>query len=120
MDRHCGAIGYDARVAPPATLQWPIASRRRGKRFNDGRAAVVIRVYTLGTSLIQVGEHRFVPSSAKRFAFLLYVAAQPERHHPRSVLIGLLFPGISHKKAKQGLRELIYQLRQIGVVIETD
>ena len=76
---------------------------------------IVIR--TLGTTQIDVGDSRVVPTSPRKFALLLYLAVERNRRVLRKALQELIFPDQSEKNAQHSLRELLYQLRQAGVHI---
>ena len=78
----------------------------------------MIFVHTLGTASIDVGSCSITPTSPRKFALLLYLAAERGRRIPRSVLQELIFPDQAERNARHSLRELIYQLRQVGVEID--
>ena len=78
----------------------------------------MIFVHTLGTALIDVGEHTVRPTSPRKFALLLYLAAERGRRIPRPTLQELIFPDQADKNARHSLRELIHQLRKLGVRME--
>lgn len=78
----------------------------------------MISVYTLGTARIDVDKRSIAPVSVKKFALLFYLGITTDRPTPRSILIDLLFPDLADKNAQHALRELIYQLRQMGARIE--
>ncbi|MGE5103008.1 MAG: AfsR/SARP family transcriptional regulator, partial [Deltaproteobacteria bacterium] len=80
----------------------------------------MIFVHTCGTALIQAGSTRLTPKSVLKFALLLYLSAERGRWVSRAVLRNLIFPDQDEKNAKHSLRELVYQLRQRGAVVETD
>lgn len=88
----------------------------------------MIHVYALGAARIDVVSTRggrrvttrITPVAAKRFGLLLYLAAQPGHRAPRSTLRDLFFAGVPKERASHGLRELLYQVRRSGVVIEGD
>jgi DNA-binding transcriptional activator of the SARP family len=80
----------------------------------------MIFVHTLGTALIETGNTRITPSSARAFALLLHLSAESGRRVSRTVLRDLLFPRQSEKNARHSLRELMYQLRQRGIELDAD
>src|SRR4051812_17792975 len=80
----------------------------------------MIVLHTLGAAEIAVGDVRLKPTSTKKFALLLHLAAECGRRVPRSSLQDLLFPEQPDRNARHALRELIYQLRQVGAPLETD
>ncbi len=80
----------------------------------------MIVVRTLGAAEIAVGDHLLKPTSTKKFALLLYLAAERGRHTTRAALQDLLFPDLPEKNARHALRELVYQLRQLGAPLEAD
>ncbi len=78
----------------------------------------MIFVHTLGTALIDVGTCTIKPSSPRKFALLLYLAAE-RRRIPRSSLQDLIFSDRPERNGRHSLRELVYQLRQLGVELHT-
>ncbi|HVE36213.1 MAG TPA: hypothetical protein VNC18_21780, partial [Gemmatimonadaceae bacterium] len=78
----------------------------------------MILVHTLGTALIEVGRFAIKPTSPRKFAFLLYLAAERGRRVPRTVIQELIFPGQVDRNGRHSLRELVYQLRQMGGEID--
>lgn len=84
-----------------------------------GRLGKIV-VRALGASEIVVAHRRVKPAASKKFAFLLILTAEPGRRVPRGQLQELLFPGVSDRNARHALRELVYQLRRSGALVETD
>lgn len=80
----------------------------------------MIFVHALGTARIDAGNLSITPNSARRFAALLYLAAERGRRVPRSTMQELLWADRSTKRALHSLRELIYKLRQAGVELDSD
>jgi DNA-binding SARP family transcriptional activator/tetratricopeptide (TPR) repeat protein len=80
----------------------------------------MIHVHTLGASRIDAGRSRVKPTSVRKFAMLLHLSAEHGRPVPRAALQELIFPDQSERNAQHSLRELVYQLRQSGVHIESD
>ena len=79
----------------------------------------MIYVHTLGTASIDVGSCTINPTSPRKFALLLYLAAERGRPIPRTTLQELVFPDQAERNARHSLRELVYQLRQLGAEVET-
>jgi DNA-binding SARP family transcriptional activator len=77
-------------------------------------------VRTLGTAQVDVGAIQVRPNAVRRFAALLYLSAEPGRRVPRRCLIDLLFPGQTERNGLHSLRELVYQLRTLGVGLDAD
>jgi DNA-binding SARP family transcriptional activator len=75
---------------------------------------------TLGAARIEAGGVHVTPASARKFALLLYLAAEAGRSVSRAALQDLIFPDKDDRHAKHSLRELLYQLRQIGVAFSAD
>ena len=80
----------------------------------------MIVVRTLGTAQIEIGETRILPTSPRKFALLLYLAAERGRPVARATLQDLIFPDQTEKNGRHSLRELVYQLRQAGVPLQSD
>src|SRR6185503_20121977 len=80
----------------------------------------MVTVQTLGKALIDAGSSRVTPTSVRKFALLLYLSAEPGRRVARSVLRDLIFPEQTEKNARHSLREMVYQLRQSDVPVESD
>src|SRR5690242_20443199 len=79
----------------------------------------MIYVHTLGTASIDVGPCTINPTSPRKFALLLYLAAERGRSVPRTTLQELIFPDQLDRNGRHSLRELVYQLRQLGAEVET-
>jgi DNA-binding SARP family transcriptional activator len=79
----------------------------------------MIFVYTFGTAVIQAGNSRVTPKSFQKFALLLYLWAERGRWVSRAMLRDLIYCEQDEKNAMHSLRELVYQLRQRGAVVET-
>ncbi len=80
----------------------------------------MLTVRTLGSALISTGDVIVTPNSTRKFAFLLYLAAQPGRRLSRSTAQALVFPDRDARNGRHSLRELLYLFRQSGVPIKTD
>jgi DNA-binding SARP family transcriptional activator len=79
----------------------------------------MIRLRTLGTCAIEIGNHRLTPESDVLFALLLYVASNTGRELPRTDLTQLLWPDCGTQSASHRLRQALYQLRKLGAPIQT-
>ena len=86
----------------------------------EGGPGNMIHVHTLGASRIDAGRNRVKPTSVRKFAMLLHLSAEQGRPVPRAALQELIFPDQTERNAQHSLRELVYQLRQAGVRIESD
>ena len=80
----------------------------------------MIRLRSLGESVIQVRDIRVGPESEVLFGALLYLLVARGRQIPRSVLIELFWPGPDENASRHCARQLLYRLRQIGVPLEGD
>lgn len=80
----------------------------------------MIEVRSLGDAEIQVGDVLVTPTSPRKFAILLYLAAERGRRIARMQLQELAFDDLPEAGAGHSLRETIYQLRQAGVPIDGD
>jgi DNA-binding SARP family transcriptional activator len=79
----------------------------------------MIFVHTFGTAVIQAGNARVTPKSSQKFALLLYLWAERGRWVSRAMLRDLIYCEQDEKNAMHSLRELVYQLRQRGAMVET-
>src|SRR5437764_15196448 len=75
---------------------------------------------TLGKSAIELGASRVLPSAARKFALLLYLAMERGRRIPRAALRDLIFPDQTEPNSRHSLRELVYQFRRANLRIESD
>jgi DNA-binding SARP family transcriptional activator/tetratricopeptide (TPR) repeat protein len=77
----------------------------------------MIILHTLGTASIEVGarDSWVTPKSPRRFALLLYLAVERGRPVSRERLESLIFPGFKAVRAGHSLRQLVYELRALGV-----
>lgn len=78
----------------------------------------IVKVRLLGECAVQVGDYRITPDAPRLFALSLYMAQAQGRWIHKSELLDLLFPttkGRSH--AAHSLRQLVYRLRGIGMLI---
>ena len=75
----------------------------------------MMHIHTLGAAAIDLGDTRFTPVSARRFAMLLRLAATPGEPVSRTQLWNLIFPHHTESSALHSIRELVYQFRQAGL-----
>jgi DNA-binding SARP family transcriptional activator len=81
-----------------------------------GGQARMIVLRTFGTASIEIeGSTTITPSSPRRFALLLYLAAEHGRDVSREQLTNLVFADQSPAEASHSLREALYQLRRAGL-----
>src|SRR5688500_9132360 len=80
----------------------------------------MIRLRSLGESVIQVQEVRIGPESEVLFGALLYLTIARGRPIPRSVLIEMFWPGPDENASRHCARQLLYRLRQLGVPLTGD
>src|SRR5688500_3557459 len=80
----------------------------------------MIRLRSLGESVIQVRDVRVGPESEVLFGALLYLVVARGRPIPRSVLIELFWPGPDENASRHCARQVLYRLRQLGVPLEGD
>lgn len=80
----------------------------------------MIDVCALGTARITTHFGPLTPTATKRFALVLYLAAERGRRISRAMLGEYFFEGSTDAQTRHGLRELAYQLRQAGVPIDGD
>ncbi|HEY4132384.1 MAG TPA: hypothetical protein VGM50_17370, partial [Gemmatimonadaceae bacterium] len=84
----------------------------------DGGPGRMISVFALGAARIEAAGMVITPTSPRKFALLLRLAAEAGRQISRVSLAQLVFPEQEPTNASHSLRELIYQLRKAGVPIE--
>jgi DNA-binding SARP family transcriptional activator len=75
----------------------------------------MIYVRTLGRASIAVGDQRITPDTDRRFALLLYLAAEQGRPVPKAALRELIYPDRTEENAAHSLRQVVYKLRCAGV-----
>ena len=80
----------------------------------------MIHVRTLGTSRIDSGSLQVKPTSVRKFAMLLHLAAERGRAVSRATLHELIFPDQPARNAQHSLREMTYQFRQVGIPLASD
>jgi DNA-binding SARP family transcriptional activator len=79
----------------------------------------MIRLLTLGTASITCGATQITPEHPRKFALLLYLAAERGRRIGRTLLQDLVYPDLVDKNAQHSLRELVYQVRRAGVPLSS-
>lgn len=80
----------------------------------------VIRLRTLGESLIEVDGQVVAPNSPQLFALLLYLGHARNPVH-KSELFDLILPDAPDRvRAAHSLRQLVYRLRRVGVPIASE
>lgn len=80
----------------------------------------VVSLEILGNLRITVGERQLTPSAPQLFGGALYLCAESDRGTSRQELQELLFgTGTAHAGRSHNLRQLLYRLTSIGVVIES-
>ncbi len=88
-----------------------------GAAERGGQPMIVI--HTLGAALIDLGDTRLTPTSSRKFALLLHLAARSGHRVSRAVLRDLIFGDQDDTHALHSLREAVYQLRYMGAPIES-
>lgn len=80
----------------------------------------MIKLRTLGESVIEIGAERLGPDSDALFAALLYLTAERGRRITRTSFAELLWPDFPADRGRHCLRQLLYRLRMIGVVVDSN
>ncbi len=78
----------------------------------------MIRVRTLGHSVIQIDSTPVGPDAEIVFAALLLLTVEPGKRLGRGELLGILWPEATGSRAAHCLRQTIYRLRTLGVPLE--
>ena len=81
---------------------------------------MMISLQSLGTALIRVGPAQVRPSQPRRFALLLHLIAERGHRISRAELQALIFSDKEEQRGRHSLRELVYEIRQLGVRIVSD
>ena len=79
--------------------------------------APLIRAQTLGARVILIGALRLDSSSDMLFALLLRTLFSPGFAASREVLMGELWPEQTENRQRANLRQALYKLRRLGVLI---
>ena len=80
----------------------------------------MLRLKSLGQSVIEAGEARVMPAAETVFATALYLVMEAGRPVGRDELTRLLWPDVSDSQAQHGLRQAVYRLRSYGAKIGTE
>ncbi len=80
----------------------------------------MLRLHSLGQSVIEAPGGRLTPESTRKFALVLYLLSETGRQIPRSRLTELIFPDRPDSSARHSLRELVYQLHKLGIELRSD
>lgn len=80
----------------------------------------MIYVRTLGAARIELGSSHLDPTSPRKFALLLYLSSEPGRRVSRDMLHTLVFSDQTAQNARHSLRELVYQLRRLGIPLSSN
>lgn len=87
-------------------------------RTTPAKPLVSVVVHTLGACRIEAGPILIRPVAAKRFALLLYLVVERPRRISRFALQELLFPRLTDSNGRHALRELLYEMRHLGLPID--
>lgn len=77
----------------------------------------MIRLWSLGDSLIEIGETRIGPDAEVLFATALVLVMERGHRVTRERVIGLLWPDAEDANGRHCLRQALYQLRRFGASI---
>ena len=80
----------------------------------------MLRLKSLGQTLIEVDDARLTPAAETVFATALYLILETGRPIGRDELTRLFWPGVSESQAQHGLRQVLYRLKTLGATIEAD
>jgi DNA-binding SARP family transcriptional activator len=80
----------------------------------------MLRLKSLGQTVIEVDDARLTPAAETVFATALYLIIETGRPVGRDELTGLLWPGVSEAQAQHGLRQALYKLKSLGATIKAD
>jgi DNA-binding SARP family transcriptional activator len=80
----------------------------------------MLRLKSLGQTLIEVDDARLTPAAETVFATALYLIMETGRPVGRDELTGMLWPGVSEAQAQHGLRQALYKLKTLGATIKAD
>ena len=73
-----------------------------------------LRVQLLGPGMLTAGATVLRVHSARTMALLAYLVVESDRRHPRSKLVGLLWPDLPDAAGRQSLRQALYSLKQVA------
>jgi DNA-binding SARP family transcriptional activator/predicted ATPase len=74
-----------------------------------------MRIQTLGSAEIIIGQTALRPDSAVAFGLLLYLGLTAGKRVPRARLVELFWPDQPETQSRHALRQLLYRLRRIGL-----
>ena len=80
----------------------------------------MVRVRAIGATEVRVGRRHIGPDSMVLFALALYLACTAGARIARQQLLDLLWPGVPQLSRRHALRQLLYRLRQSGLVLAHD
>ncbi|MGH7622908.1 MAG: AAA family ATPase, partial [Gemmatimonadaceae bacterium] len=80
----------------------------------------MLRLKSLGQTLIEVDDARLTPAAETLFATALYLIMEAGKPVGRDELARLIWPNVSETRAQHGLRQVLYKLKSFGAEIETD
>jgi DNA-binding SARP family transcriptional activator len=80
----------------------------------------MLRLKSLGQTLIEVDGARLTPVAETLFAIALYLVMEAGKPVGRDELARLIWPNVSETRAQHGLRQVLYKLKSIGAEIETN
>lgn len=81
---------------------------------------MTMKLRTIGTCEIVVGETRITPDSVVLFALALYLGVRVGERVRRAELIKLFWPEMPEPAARHALRQLLYRLRRSGLTLEAE
>jgi DNA-binding SARP family transcriptional activator/tetratricopeptide (TPR) repeat protein len=79
----------------------------------------MLRLKSLGQTLIEVDGAPLTPAAETLFATALYLVMEAGKPVGRDELARLIWPDVSATRAQHGLRQVLYKLKSIGAEIET-
>jgi DNA-binding SARP family transcriptional activator len=80
----------------------------------------MLRLRSLGQTLIEIDDARLTPAAETVFATALYLIIETGRPIGRDELTRLFWPGVSESQAQHGLRQVLYKLKTLGATIKAD
>ncbi len=81
----------------------------------DAQSRPLLRLQTLGASVVQCGELRIGPSAGVLFAILVRLTYAPGMQVARDELVHLVWGGPDSARRRASLRQALYKLRSVGV-----
>ena len=80
----------------------------------------MLRLKSLGQTVIEANEARVTPAAETIFATTLYLIMEAGRPVGRDEITQLVWPGVSEAQAQHGLRQVLYKLKTLGATIKAD